>query len=181
MNALADDKVAEYINENYTATYLKVGTFRIVGDAKVGGNVASYFCMPDGAVLHAVAGKVDAATLLREARWAYELRKAVLTFATDLTKGMTDGNKARALIRTAHAERYQAEMTAGMGGNIRVRGFFGGSATLRPVSFPTRISNQAQVHSLLSNQPLPKMATFYPIVWQRVLREKLSTLPVAGK
>ena len=34
MNALANDKVAEFINENFTASYLKVGTFKIVGGAK---------------------------------------------------------------------------------------------------------------------------------------------------
>jgi hypothetical protein len=46
-----------------------VGTFRIVNGQKQGGNVASYFCTPDGRVLHLIAGPVDGDTLIREARW----------------------------------------------------------------------------------------------------------------
>ena len=67
MNALADEKVAEYVNEHCIATYLKVGTFQVVNGQKVGGNVASYFCVNDGAVVHAVAGPVDAQVFLSEA------------------------------------------------------------------------------------------------------------------
>ena len=45
---------------------------QIVGKAKQGGNVATYFCAPDGRVLHAIAGPVDAGTMLREAKWVVE-------------------------------------------------------------------------------------------------------------
>ena len=72
MNALADPKVGKYLEENFVSSFQRVGTFRIVGKAKQGGNVASYFCAPDGRVLHAIAGPVDAATLLREAQWVVE-------------------------------------------------------------------------------------------------------------
>src|SRR4051812_42352937 len=54
------------------SAFEKVATFRIDGGQKQGGNVAAYFCTPAGLVLHAVAGPVDAATFLREARWANE-------------------------------------------------------------------------------------------------------------
>ena len=67
MGALTDAKVGAYVNENFVTSYQKVGTFKIVGNNKQGGNVASYFCAPDGRVLHCVAGPVDAATFLREA------------------------------------------------------------------------------------------------------------------
>ena len=65
MNALANEEVGKYFNENFVSSYQKVATFKIVDGQKQGGNVASYFCAPDGRVLHVVAGPVDAATLLR--------------------------------------------------------------------------------------------------------------------
>ena len=41
--------------------------------AKNGGNVASYFCTPDGRVIHAVTGPVPAEELLAAARWAVDV------------------------------------------------------------------------------------------------------------
>ena len=67
MTALADARVAEFLQERVIATYMKVGTFQKIGNRKVGGNVASYFCLPDGAVVHAVPGPSNAATFLSEA------------------------------------------------------------------------------------------------------------------
>jgi hypothetical protein len=40
---------------------------------KNGGNVASYFCTPDGRVIHAVTGPVPAGELLAAARWAVDV------------------------------------------------------------------------------------------------------------
>ena len=51
--------------DNFESTYQKVGTFRIVGGNKQGGNVASYFCLSDGTVVHAVAGPLDARRYLQ--------------------------------------------------------------------------------------------------------------------
>src|SRR5262249_15247987 len=80
-----------------------VATFRLVGDQKQGGNVASYFCAPDGRVLHVVAGPVDAATLLREAHWVVDTTKK----AMEESKG--DGAAFKAFFRKAHAERLRRE------------------------------------------------------------------------
>ena len=44
MGALTDEKVGEYLNEHFVSSFQKVGTFRVVGAQKQGGNVASYFC-----------------------------------------------------------------------------------------------------------------------------------------
>jgi len=68
---------------------------KIVNGQKQGGNVASYFCAPDGRVLHCVAGPVDAGTFLREAKWIVEKAKK----AIDESKG--DGGKFKAFMRTA--------------------------------------------------------------------------------
>jgi hypothetical protein len=103
VGALADAKVGEYLNEHFVSSFQKVGTFRIVDGQKQGGNVAGYFCAPDGRVLHAVAGPVDAATMLREARWVVETTKAVMKASQG------DGAKFKAAFRTAHAEKLRAE------------------------------------------------------------------------
>jgi hypothetical protein len=104
VNALANPEVGKYLNEYFVASFQKVATFRITPNGqKQGGNVASYFCAPDGRVLHLVAGPVDAATLLREARWVVEnVKKAVAE-----SKG--DGAAFKAYFRKAHATRLRQE------------------------------------------------------------------------
>ena len=55
------------MSDHFESTYQKVGTFRVVDGVKQGGNVAAYFCLADGTVVHAVAGVVDAKRFLQEA------------------------------------------------------------------------------------------------------------------
>jgi len=96
-------EVGKYLNEFFVASFQKVGTFHIVGNQKQGGNVAAYFCAPDGRVLHCVAGAVDAATLLREARWVVETTK------TCLAESKGDGGRFKVALRRAHAEKLRNE------------------------------------------------------------------------
>jgi hypothetical protein len=103
VNALANPEVGKYLNEYFVSSFQKVATFRIVGGQKQGGNVASYFCAPDGRVLHAIAGPINADTMLREAKWVVETTKKAMADA----KG--DGGKFKAYFRKAHAERLKAE------------------------------------------------------------------------
>jgi len=103
VGALANKEVGKYINEYFVSSFQKVATFRIVGAAKQGGNVAAYFCAPDGRVLHCVAGPVNAATMLREAKWVVETTKS----AMERSKG--NGGKFKAIFRTAHAKRLKDE------------------------------------------------------------------------
>jgi hypothetical protein len=103
VGALANKEVGKYINEYFVSSFQKVGTFKIVGRAKQGGNVAAYFLAPDGRVLHCVAGPVNAATMLREAKWVVETTKA----AMKESKG--DGGKFKAIFRTAHARKLKEE------------------------------------------------------------------------
>lgn len=141
MNALANADVGKYLNEYFVSSFQKVATFRIVGTQKQGGNVASYFCAPDGRVLHCVAGPVDAATLLREARWVVETTKK----AMDDARG--DGGKFKAFFRKAHAERLKAEH----------------GLTVEPVTFdpPAETdTNSALTYRDPSGRPLaPKLTT----------------------
>jgi hypothetical protein len=103
VSALNNPEVGKYLNEYFVSSFQKVATFRIVNGQKQGGNVASYFCAPDGRVLHVVAGPVDAATLLREAKWVVETTKKAMKEANG------DGAVFKAFFRKAHAERLRTE------------------------------------------------------------------------
>jgi hypothetical protein len=103
VNALASPQVGKYLNEHFVSSFQKVATFRIVGKQKQGGNVATYFCAPDGRVLHVIAGPVNADQFLREAKWVVE----TATAAVKECKG--DGGTFKAIMRKAHAEKLRAE------------------------------------------------------------------------
>ena len=103
MNALANPAVGKYVNEYFASSFQKVGTFRIVGKQKQGGNVATYFCAPDGRVLHCIAGPVNAQTLLREAKWVVQTVERAMKEAKD------DGAAFKANFRKAHAEKLRTE------------------------------------------------------------------------
>jgi hypothetical protein len=166
---LADPRVADYFNETFICTYLKVGTFQIIDGQKVGGNVASYFCLYDGSVVHAVPGQTNADKLIAEARWAYETRKSALTLGAILGTGDIAIKKFTEQVRKAHLERYYAE----------VNPWHGSQQTPLPLYMPKGRSQQTQAHWLLGRQPLAKLDMVYPIVWTQILNEKLSGLPVA--
>jgi hypothetical protein len=69
--------VARYLAAHFVAAHQQVGSFEVVNQfgvlKKNGGNVASYFCTPDGRVIHAVTGPVQAGELLAAARWAVDV------------------------------------------------------------------------------------------------------------
>jgi len=62
------------VGENFIASYHQIGDFEVVKVngklQKNGGNVASYFCTPEGRVIHVTAKPINADQLLREATWA---------------------------------------------------------------------------------------------------------------
>lgn len=67
----------EFVSANFRCAWKKVGTFTVVEDGgkvlqKQGGNVAAYFMTPDGRVLGASMGNVEAGFFLDEAKWAVE-------------------------------------------------------------------------------------------------------------
>jgi len=103
VNALASPEVGKYLEENFVAAFQRVGTFRIVGAQKQGGNVATYFCAPDGRVLHAIAGPVDSKTFLVEAKWTVD------TVRDAIKKSKGDGVEFKAIIRRAHADKLRSE------------------------------------------------------------------------
>jgi hypothetical protein len=103
VNALANPEVGKYVNENFVAAFQKVGTFVVNNGQKQGGNVATYFCAPDGRVLHVVAGPVDAGTFLREAKWVVD------TAEKALEESKKTGKQFKVLMREYHAAKIREE------------------------------------------------------------------------
>jgi len=103
VNALANPDVGKYLEKYFIAAFQRVGTFRIVGEKKQGGNVATYFCAPDGRVLHAIAGPVDAQTMLIESKWVVKMAQKGI----EESKG--DGAAFKAFLRKAHADKLRIE------------------------------------------------------------------------
>jgi hypothetical protein len=159
VNALANDKVGDYVNTYFVSSYQKVGTFRVVNGEKQGGNVASYFCTPNGQVLHVVTGPVSAEVLLREARWAVEMHKLALLECGD--------NLARrkAFFRRVHTLRLWREH------NYDIR------TTAKRIHRPV-LAGQGQVHRVMALYPLTEIGQVYKYVFEKVLNEKVSTAPV---
>lgn len=159
---MTNAEVGKYLNVNFVSSYQKVGTFTVDGARKQGGNVASYFCTPEGRVLHAIAGPVNAEVLLREARWVAETAKLA---ALDNVKGET---RLRAFWRKAHTDRLQHEHHLDL--KYVRRG-------VKPVQEMT-LSNPGRVHYLLATTALPKLEQVYRFVFEKILKEKVSTDPV---
>jgi hypothetical protein len=175
VNALGDEKVAEYLNTHFVSAYQKVGTFRVVNGQKQGGNVASYFCTPDGQVLHAVPGPVNAATLLREARFAVETCKLA-----QLEKAR--GVSSLSTFAKAHADRLQQEHNVQANRRYMLQGRQANAGALQAVlkhyTAHAGLNQQAQVHALLSNAPLVRLEQAYQVVFERILGERISSNPV---
>src|SRR5437868_730170 len=167
------------MGEHFEATHQKAGTFKIVDGQKQGGNVAAYFCLQDGTVLHAVAGPVDAATFLREARWAVDLRKLAVTEARG------DVARYRQAVRRGHLERLLAEHGVNQPANLMPKVGVGpppvpqAELVRRPAV--RKLGRAGQVHALLATYPLARLDAVYPVVFEQVLGEKVSTLPVLTK
>jgi hypothetical protein len=171
VNALANDEVGRYFKEHFVSSFQKVGTFRVVNGQKEGGNVASYFTLADGSVLHIVAGPVDAATLLREARWVVETRKLAIADSRG------DGARYRAFFGKAHAERLRQEHGVSPRPAAASR-----YVTLEAFAHRELMrlggNRQAQVHLLLASYQIVKSDQVYRLVFERILGERVSTLPV---
>jgi hypothetical protein len=177
VNALANEKVGEFVGTHFVAAYKKVGTFRKDGDTKTGGNVATYFCLPDQTVLHVVPGPVNADTFLREARWAVDAYESAVLEHND------DPDGQRAHLKLAHAIRY---LKAAKGDAVALRAGPGGPAADRinrsmPKALPRGGDKVAQGHWLLWSDPMPRLAWVYRTVWTDILNEQVTDLPVLGR
>jgi hypothetical protein len=167
VGALANEEVGDYLTTHFVAAFQKVGAFRIAGGKKQGGNVAGYFCTPDGEVLHVLAGPVGAATFLREARWAVE------TWKLARLEAGTDAERRKAFFARAHAGRLQQKHGRRPGEELPAA-----PAALLDQTAGRGLSSQEQVHLLLSEAPLVGVEQVYQSVFERILGERVSTSPV---
>ena len=166
MNALAKPEVGQYLNDHFVSAFQKVATFKIVNGQKQGGNVASYFCTPDGRVLQAVAGPVDAATLLREARWVVETRNLA-----DLDGKGTNG--LQAYFGQAHADRLYREH--GFQSKLAPRPDFTAADVAAVLDRGRGLDNPGRIDLLLSTYPLAPIGKVYRPIFERLLNEAVST------
>jgi hypothetical protein len=173
VNALKNLSVGQYLDRHFVSAFQKVATFQINGCVKQGGNVAAYFCTPDGLVLHAIAGPVNAHTFLREARWANETYQ--------LAQLEHPGRaQLQAFFRQAHLDRLQKEHGVVIDQELPrpeavSRGLLD-QLFLHNAQLP--LTNQGKVHLLLTVAPLPPLGQVYQTVFLRILNEKVSTEPV---
>lgn len=82
----------------FMAAHQQAGDFQVqVKDGQVvqknGGNVASYFCTPDGRVINAVLGPAGANDLLHEAEWAIKVYESAESSGTGLQKALADAHR----------------------------------------------------------------------------------------
>ena len=171
-NALTNAEVGEYMADHFAATSQKIGTFRIVNEQKVGGNVASYFLRPDGTVLHAIPGKVDAATFLREARFAVELNKLALLHGEGSTL------RQKLVVAEGHGKRVLL-VERQHNGNWAKPALT--TTVDRQIAENANNGVQAQLCAVLAVSPLPKLAALYPVVWEKILNERVDLSPVEKK
>jgi hypothetical protein len=157
------------------SSYQKVGAFRIVNGQKQGGNVASYFCTPDGNVLHVVARPVSAGVLLREARWVVETWKLAALEKKD------GGDELKAFVGKAHAERLKREhgLRTPLEHNSPSEQAAGDLVALLEKPEYRNRCPQGKVHLFLSNKPLVPIEQVYRVVFENILGEQVSTNPVA--
>jgi hypothetical protein len=98
-SALANRELGDYLSQNFVAAFQKIP---VIASRNPHGMV-SYFCAPDGRVLHCVAGAVDAVTLLREAKWVVESAKK------GIEESRTTETPFKVVFRKMHAERLRRD------------------------------------------------------------------------
>ena len=133
---------------------------------KQGGNVASYFCTPEGRVIHAVIGPVGADELLKEANWALA--------AWDKAKELRGLKLQERQMSLAHQGELPNSLRAQQPTpnlsslNIPIpAAAWGGLARL--------VGTQPQkVHQLLVEHPLAPLEEVYVEIFERILGERVS-------
>jgi hypothetical protein len=140
--------------------------------------VASYFCTPDGQVLHVLAGPVSSNVLLREARWVVETWKlAVMEHQAGARE------QAGFLFRKAHADRLRYEH--GLSVNTLPPRWHGASgrelAALLSEPVGRNLSRPGRIHLLFALTSQLQIGQLYRVIFESVLDEKVSTNPITQR
>jgi hypothetical protein len=175
VSALSDQNVGAYLNRHFVSGFQKVATFQVNGGQKQGGNVASYFCTPNGLVLHAIAGPVEAHTFLTEARWVNE------TYNLAALENKQSLSQLRTFFRKAHVARLQVEHHTTLAldrlpaSSLSKRGL----NLVLDSNMHLHLNQRGQVHLLLAAAPLAHLDQLYQVVFEKILNERVTTNPVA--
>src|SRR5262249_21073889 len=178
VGALVQKEVGDYLNKYFVSSYQKISNFVVTSNgAKQGGNVASYFCMPDGRVLHVVVGPVSGTRLLDEARWVEETWKLAEMLE------VKDFLSLQVLFRKAHLDRLSKEYAVAVNMN-----------QLPPLESPNATApikgayvkyllnrsgnQQVQAQLLVAAFPGAKIGRLYETVFESILHQSISTTPV---
>jgi hypothetical protein len=178
VGALAQKDVGEYLNKYFVASYQKISTFTLASNGqKQGGNVASYFCTPEGRVLHVVVGPVAGAKLLEEARWVEETWKLA-----QMHEVKTVG-QLQSLFRVAHLERLAKDFNIKLNARQLPPQESGSTTAAIKGAYVNGILNrsadqQGKVHLLLAVFSAPKIARVYGTVFESILNQEISGTPV---
>jgi hypothetical protein len=152
---LANKELGAAVTARYVAAVQKVVPQRSATGPKPHGAIASYFCTPDGRVVHAVPGFVPADGFLAEANWAASL----------------PADDDRAAMRVAHRDRLKRYY------GLTLPVDFLPTIDKPPISAASLLAHPGiaeldgigRVHALLAIDPLPRLEHFYPVVWDQVL------------
>ncbi len=183
---LLNEEVASIVKQNFICSATKVGASRNI-DGRNTGSVAAYFCLSNGAVLHAIPGPVSAEAFLREVDWMLEMRK------TATEEYQKDPSRYSVVFKKAHAERYfeltRSEFNVPLLQNFRIEPrFIPGigwtfvnvpvvqpqQSNKLPSKCPADVAPEAKVHWLFAWQPLPQLTDIYRRVYTEFLKENTS-------
>jgi hypothetical protein len=120
-----------------------------------------------------IAGPVNAATMLTEARWVVE------TWKLALLEKKADPPELCAFFAKAHADRLRQEHGLTVSGCRQLPTASSGDlAVLLNEPANRKLGRQGQIHLLLAaNSPL-KIEQIYQLVFEKILGETVSTRPV---
>jgi hypothetical protein len=151
VGALSDPVVGEYFANNFVAAHEQVGDFEVLNVngnlQKNGGNVASYFCTPDGRVVHTVLGPVTPDELLKQAKWAVE--------NYNLAAEHEDVYRQKQVLAKAHVD---ALSKPGLVQSPHLAG---------------RLTSD-KAHVFLAHQGFPRLEAIYRMVFEDLLGERVS-------
>ncbi len=173
---MAQKEVGDYLNRHYVSAYQRIAAFVKIGEVKLGGNVASYFCTSQGEVLHIVAGPAGANAILREARWAND------TYQQAQLENQLTGAQLRMFFRKAHLLRLQNEHRVHVPADRLPEEANLSTKTVGELFDQNwQLNGAGKVHLLLAVAPLARIEQVYQGVFEKILNEKVSTNPVAAR
>jgi hypothetical protein len=187
VQALAKREVGDFLSKHFVSVYDRVGTFQVnvSADGKTpnrnGGNVAAFFCTPNGNVIHVAAGPRTAEAFLAEAKWAVAVySQSVGDRPRGLAMGSVEqGSRVTAALRRAHSSALDV---------LTKPNPFAPDLELihhQPSSDPKLrgleqggLKQREQVHRLLKTRAYEPLAVVGPEVYTNILGEKVTEQPV---